>query len=145
MTSTGVAAFDKTIEKTIGWLNELQAIMGWKDRDKAYMALRAVLHAVRDRLLPEEAVDFAAQLPMLMRGFFYEGWHPGNKPLKYRHKQQFLEQVAKEAPWLLGEDLERAVTAVFEVVSTHIKGGEPSQVRHLLPPELRELWAQPGM
>ena len=53
--------------------------------------------------------------------------------------------MAKEAPWLLGEDLERAVTAVFEVVSTHIKGGEPSQVRHLLPPELRELWAQPGM
>ena len=72
MSSTGIAAFDKTIRKTNIWLNELQAIMGWDSRGHAYQ-LRAVLHAIRDRLLPGDAVDLAAQLPMLVRRFYYEG------------------------------------------------------------------------
>lgn len=145
MTTTGVTAFDKTVEKTNAWLTELDAVMGWGDRSKAYMALRAVLHALRDRLPPDEAVDLAAQLPMLIRGFFYEGWHPASKPLRYRHKDEFLEQAAKEVPWLGSEELERAVTAVFGLLTSEIGGGEPAQVRHLLPPELRELWAQPEL
>lgn len=145
MTTTGIAAFDKTIEKTNVWLNDVQATMGWDNRDKAYMTLRGVLHAIRDRLTPDEAVDLAAQLPMLVRGFYYEGWHPAHKPLKYRHKQQFLEQVAKEAPWLETDELEQAVTAVFGVVAKETHGGEAAQVRHMLPAELRELWPQPGL
>lgn len=145
MTATGVGTFDKTIEKTNVWLGELETSMGWKDRSKAYMALRAVLHALRDRLPPDEAVDLAAHLPMLIRGFFYEGWHPANKPLKYRHKDDFLERATKEAPWLKGDELELAVTTVFEILSREIGGEEPAQVRRLLPAELRELWPQPGL
>jgi uncharacterized protein (DUF2267 family) len=145
MGSTHVSVFDKTLEKTNAWLSELETAMGWNDRNKAYMALRAVLHALRDRLPPDEAVDLAAQLPMLIRGFFYEGWHPANKPLKYRHKDEFLQRATKEAPWLQDAELERAVTAVFGILSSQLGGGEPAQVRHLLPPELRELWPQPGL
>jgi uncharacterized protein (DUF2267 family) len=104
-----------------------------------------VLHALRDRLLPNEAVDLGAQLPMLVRSFYYEGWHPANKPLKYRDKHHFLEQVHKQALWLGDDDLERVTTAVFALLSSQIGGGEPQQVRNLLPPELRELWAQPGL
>ena len=143
--TTGIAAFDKTIEKTNVWLGELEASMGWEDRTKAYMALRAVLHALRDRLPPDEAVDLAAQLPMLIRGFFYEGWHPANKPLRYRHKGEFLDRVIKEAPWLRGEDAELAITMVFEMLSRQLTGEEPTQVRSLLPAELRELWPRPGL
>jgi uncharacterized protein (DUF2267 family) len=142
---TGLATFDETIEKTNAWLQQLEAAMGWGDRHKAYMALRAVLHALRDRLLPNEAVDLAAQLPMLVRGFFYEGWRPADKPRKYRHKQEFLDQVTKEAPWLEGEELERAVTAVFGLLSSEVSSGETAQVRRALPAELRELWTQPGL
>ena len=140
-----VPAVEESVAKTNAWLDDLQSIMGWNDREKTYMALRAVLHALRDRLPADETVDLAAQLPMLMRGFFYEGWHPAHKPLKYRHKGEFLRQVVKEAPWLDGNELERAVTAVFDVVSQRLAGGETVQVRRLLPPELRELWAQPGL
>jgi len=120
--------------------------MGWEDRHKAYMTLRAVLHSLRDRLPPDEAVELGAQLPMLVRGFYYEGWHPANKPLKYRHKDEFLKQVMKEAVWLEGAELERAVSAVLEVLTSELgPGGEAGQVRALLPAELRELWAQPGL
>jgi uncharacterized protein (DUF2267 family) len=142
---TNISAFDETIEKTNVWLQQVEAAMGWEDRHKAYMALRAVLHALRDRLLPNEAVDLAAQLPMLVRGFFYEGWRPADKPRKYRHKQEFLDQVTKEAPWLKGTELERAVTAVFGLLSSEVSSGETAQVRHGLPAELRELWSQPGL
>jgi len=145
MTSTGLSVFDQTIEKTNVWLGELQDAMGWADRHQAYMTLRGVLHALRDRLPPNEAVDLAAQLPMLVRGFFYEGWVPASKPRKYRHKQEFLEQVTKEVPWLEGEELERAVTAVFGLLSAEVSDGETKQVRQSLPAELRELWSQPGL
>jgi uncharacterized protein (DUF2267 family) len=50
--SSSVAALDKTIEKTNIWLNEVQAILAWNDRERAYHALCAVLHALRDRLPP---------------------------------------------------------------------------------------------
>lgn len=140
-----MSTFDKTLAKTNSWLDALNASLGWSDREHAFLALRAVLHALRDRLLPNEAVDLAAQLPMLVRGFYYEGWHPANKPLKYRDKHHFLEQVHKQAPWIGNADLERVTTAVFALLSSQIGGGEPQQVRGLLPPELRELWAQPGL
>ena len=145
MSSTDLGVFDKTVEKTNAWLDDVELVMNWQDRHKAYMALRAVLHALRDRLEPDEAVDLAAQLPMLVRGFFYEGWHPANKPRKYRHKEEFLQQVEKEARWLHDRELERAVTAVFCVLSSRIDGGETLQARMMLPSDLRELWPQAGL
>jgi uncharacterized protein (DUF2267 family) len=143
--SSSVAAFDKTIEKTNVWLNELERMLAWDDRERAYHALRAVLHAVRDRLPPEEAVDLGAQLPMLIRGFFYDGWHPADKPQRYRDKQPFLERIAKEAPVVGEADLERVVTAVFSVLSSRLPHGERDQVRRALPAGVRELWAEPGL
>jgi uncharacterized protein (DUF2267 family) len=143
--SSNVAVFDKTIEKTNLWLDQLQAILAWKDRERAYHALRAVLHTIRDRLPPHEAVDFGAQLPMLVRGFFYDGWHPADKPLKYRDKRRFLERVAKQAPAIDEADVESVVTAVFSLLSSQLPHGERDQVRRALPAGVRELWVQPGL
>jgi hypothetical protein len=48
-------------------------------------------------LLSVDAVAaLGAQLPMLVRGFYYEGWHPSGKPLKDRKKSEFLAHVAAE-------------------------------------------------
>lgn len=79
---------------------------------------------------------------MLVRGFYYEGRYSANKPLKYRHKQEFLQRVIDEAPWLESDDLQGSVTDVFKVLSGELGGGEPAQVRRLLPAELRELWPE---
>ena len=48
------------------------------------------LHAVRDRIGPENAAHLWARLPMLIRGLYYEGWDPTGKPTKERHEAQFL-------------------------------------------------------
>jgi uncharacterized protein (DUF2267 family) len=145
MSSRRVASLERTLEKTEAWLAHLDAALGWDNRQWSYAVLRSVLHAVRDRLPPQEAVDLAAQLPMLVRGFFFEGWRLAGKPRRYRHKGEFLAQLAQEAPWLPDEDRERAVTAVFALLSSELGGGETEQVRDSLPGELRELWPRPGL
>jgi hypothetical protein len=58
--------------------------------------LRATLHALRDRLTVEEVAQLGAQLPMLIRGFYYEGWDPTGKPLRERHEEQFLVRISRE-------------------------------------------------
>jgi uncharacterized protein (DUF2267 family) len=134
------ALFGKTLEKTTRWVSQLDEVLGTDDLHKAYMTLRAVLHALRDRLTPEEAVQLGAQLPMLVRGFYYEGWHPANKPSRYRHRKDFFDQIQREIPSLDDSDLEHAVTSVFVILTQELRGNELDQVRDMLPHELRELW-----
>jgi uncharacterized protein (DUF2267 family) len=145
MTGRDVIVFDKTLEKTNAWLAHLETALGWHDRQRCYAALRGVLHAIRDRLPPQEAVDLSAQLPILVRGVFFEGWRLAGKPRRYRHKGEFLGQLVHDAPWLAAEDREQVVTAVFELLSSELGGGETDHVRASLPAELRELWPRPGL
>jgi uncharacterized protein (DUF2267 family) len=141
MSATGLSVFDATIEKTNIWLNEIQERMGWTERHRAYHALRAVLHALRDRLMVDEAVDFAAQLPLLIRGMYYEGWRPAGKPVKERKKEEFLAHIAKAFPDDPDVDPEDVTRTVFQVLAKHVTAGEVDEVKHMLPHEIRELWS----
>jgi uncharacterized protein (DUF2267 family) len=77
MSQTGLAQFDSTLQTTNTGLRELMERMGWQDRHRAYRALRIVLHALRDWLTVDEVVTLGDQLPMQVRGFYYEGLAPG--------------------------------------------------------------------
>jgi len=84
ITDTGLAVFDKTVQETNIRLSAIMQRMRTNDRHLAYAALRATLHALRDRIGPQNAVHLGAQLPMLVRGLYYEGWHMGGTPTKER-------------------------------------------------------------
>ena len=135
-----LGVFDKTQQKTAHWIEGVARYMGSNDMERSYHILRSVLHAGRDRLPPDEAVHFGAQMPMLVRGFYYDGWHPADKPERYRHKREFFDHIAADVPGLDEVQRERAVSAVFTVLNQALTGGEVKQVRHCLPPELREIW-----
>jgi uncharacterized protein (DUF2267 family) len=139
MSATGLEVFDRTIHKTNIWLKDLMENLGCTDRREAYAALRATLHALRDRLTIEEAAQFAAQLPMLIRGFYYEGWDPTGKPLKERHRDEFLARIQRELE-RYKIDSEQVARAVFLVVANRISEGEIQDVEHVLPHEIRDLW-----
>jgi uncharacterized protein (DUF2267 family) len=140
MSMTGLDVFDRTIHKTNNWLNELMEVLSWHDRHKAYLALRVTLHALRDRLTLEEVAQLGAQLPMLIRGFYYEGWDPTGKPLKERHKEGFLAGIEEQFSGDNQVDAEQVARAVFSVLSDRVTEGEIEDVKHVLPAELRELW-----
>ena len=132
--------FSNTVQKTHIWLRELMQELDWDDEHKAYLALRAVLQALRDRLTVAEATQLAAQLPTLVRGFYYEGWSPTAKPVKERHQEEFLAHVKS---YFRNDDRvlpEEVVRAVFKVLSKHVSQGEIEDVKHTLPGELRLFW-----
>lgn len=147
MHPVGVEAFDITLQKTHVWLHEIKADLAWSSEHAAYLALKGVLHALRDRLPVDEAVQLGAQLPMLIRGLYYEGWRAAGKPERERQEVTFLLDAVKyfgdrEQCTLLsfnpGADAEAVVRAVFRVLSRHTT--EAGAVRHLLPAQLRALW-----
>ena len=140
MSMTGLDVFDRTIHKTNNWLNELMEVLSWHDRHKAYLALRVTLHALRDRLTLEEVAQLGAQLPMLIRGFYYEGWDPTGKPLKERHKEEFLARIEEQFRGDDQADAKQVARVVFSVLSDRVTEGEIEDVKHVLPAELRELW-----
>jgi uncharacterized protein (DUF2267 family) len=128
---------DHSVEKAHIWLNELAAELGSEDQQYAYRVLRAVLHAVRDRLTVDEAAQLAAQLPELIRGIYYEGWDPSRTPASYHDSKTFLDRIAAEA-LLAGEsEASYAAEAVMDVVRHHISAGEFEQVLHALPRPVR--------
>jgi uncharacterized protein (DUF2267 family) len=140
MTATGLDVFDTTIQKTHSWLDDIMHVGGWPDRQSAYRALRATLHALRDRLIIDEVAQLGAQLPMLIRGLYYEGWDPSKKGLKERHPEQFLARIERELRDDGRFDPEWVARSVFEVLAMRVSQGEIEDVKHLLPERLRHLW-----
>jgi uncharacterized protein (DUF2267 family) len=137
MPADRVEIIDRSVEKTHAWLNELAAELGSEDHRYAYRVLRAVLHALRDRLTVDEAAQLAAQLPELIRGIYYEGWDPSRTPVRYHASRPFLDRIAGEALLGGGSEASFAAEAVLDVLRHHISAGEFEQVLVMLPPGVR--------
>jgi len=93
MSTTPHELFSNTLQELYLWLKDVLEELGWEDEPKVYLALKATLHALRDHLAMDEATHLGARLPMLVRGFYYEGWSLAGKPLKERRKAAFLTLV----------------------------------------------------
>ena len=137
MSATGYATFDTTLAKTNGILKQIEQAYNWpkERRNQSYNALRAVLHAVRDRLTVEEAAQLSAQLPMLVRGIYFEGWDPTRVPLKM-HRDEFLARIRNEFPYEVPGGIERLVDTVVQALRRHVTEGEWEDVRANLPKDL---------
>src|ERR671931_2041953 len=95
MSATGLDVFDKTIQTTNTWLSEIMETLG-PDRHIAWHALGAVLRALRDRIPSGLAAHLGAQLPLLVRGAYYDQWRPSEQPANWRSLDEFLTIVSAD-------------------------------------------------
>jgi uncharacterized protein (DUF2267 family) len=137
---TKVAVLDST-QKTREWLRDIRDELGIDDDQAAYAALRATLHAVRDCLNTDEAAQFGAQLPMLVRGLYYEGWNPPVGRPRIGDANGFLAAVRHELREHLElQDAAHVANAVLGVVDRYTSAGEVDRVVAGLPWQMEELW-----
>ncbi len=141
MSTTGLPVFDTTVQETNLWLKALMERLHTDDRHLAYLALRGALHALRDRLPPENAVHLAAQLPMLVRGLYFEGWRMAGTPTHERSRADFLDHLRSELPRGVAIDPNLAARSVFAVMWEKLDLGEVGKVIERLPPDLQQLWS----
>jgi uncharacterized protein (DUF2267 family) len=143
MSATSVTALDHTIQETNIWLRDISEELSLDDRHRAYDALRAVLHTLRDRLPPDVAVHFGAQLPILVRGIYYEGWHMAGTPTKERTVQHFVDHVMADLPPAFPLDPLAVCRAVFEILWERLDPGAFDKLMEHLPEPIRTLRTGP--
>jgi uncharacterized protein (DUF2267 family) len=139
--ATGLEVFDTTLQKANEWRQEIRQEFGTDSRQQAYLILRATLYALRERLPLEPMAHLGAQLPMLIRGFYYEGWSPHLGIYKW-HRDEFLERILVHfvRTDLESVDPETVVRAVFQVLARKMALGKIEKMIHVLPLEFRDLW-----
>lgn len=143
MSATGLDVFDKTLQTTNLWLKEIAEEIG-PDRQRAWHALGAVLQALRDRLSLDESAHLAAQLPLLIRGLYYDQWRPSEQPALTRKREAFLERVEARLGGIGPMNSENAVRAVFKTLERHVAEGEIDKLIQTLPAQIRDLWPERG-
>jgi uncharacterized protein (DUF2267 family) len=139
--------FDKTTQLTHFWVNDVAKGLSLDDRHKAFQGLRATLHVLRDRLTLGEAANLGAELPILLAGFYYEGWKPESTPIKTRSKQEFLEALQVHLHHYfpkenVGLEPEPLAKAVFQVLCDRVPAGEMKDVVGILSAEIKDLFPQ---
>ena len=141
MSANGLAVFDRTLEKTHQFINDVAQEIALEDKHIVFTGINAVLHSLRDRIPLEEAAQLGAQFPVLLAGFYYQGWKPAATPTKERSVSAFVEKVKGNLPL---EDypveIETLIEGVFAVLSRWVTEGEIVDVANMLPKDVQEFW-----
>ena len=114
---------------------------GQADREAAKRGTAAVLHALRDRLTPEEARQAAAQLPRELKRIWAEGDVRGRRPVKM-HRKEFYERVRRDAAIGSVREARFFTVAVFAALKAQLSPGEADDVMAQLPRDLKEVWEE---
>lgn len=143
MTTQGLEVIDQSVHLTHEWINELSGRLEWSSKRSALRLMRVILHRIRDHLLVDEVAQFSAQLPVMIRGFFFESWVPKDTPVKERRGEDFIAFIGRQ----MGDTVEyrgrEDIRCVFDLLNARISRGEVEDVRASLPQGLRDLWPAP--
>lgn len=139
MSYTILPIFDKSLQSTAVWLEEIQSEIG-PDRSFAWRVLSVVLQNLRDRLPLELSAHLGAQLPMIVRGAFYDRFDPTGLPKPTHSAEDFLKSVSDGLQGSRSVDPKAAVNAVFGVLDRHLSRGQIDKVIRSLPRSIRAIW-----
>src|SRR5712671_2367609 len=142
MGTTGLEVFDKTLHTTNLWLDEICAEIG-PDKHLAWHVLGAVLRSIRDELLIGQSAHLAAQLPLLVRGAYFDQYRPAAQPVAERSHEDFIARIRQELAGCRPVRPDLAATAVMRTLNRHITEGQIKKARDALPKGIRALWPEP--
>ncbi len=140
MSSQGLEVIDHTVQLTHEWINDLGERLDWTSRRDVLRLLRVTLCQIRDHLGHEEVAQFSAQMPLLVRGMFFEGWIPAHTPIRDRKADHFVAAVSAQLGDVLGWRGVEDVIAVFETLNARISAGEIADIKAGLPTLIRQMW-----
>jgi uncharacterized protein (DUF2267 family) len=136
----GIQTPDTAVKVTEEWISALMARLSWQDREKVYLALLAALHALRDSLPRDEAGYLGVQLPVLLRGLYFEGWHPASRVPRAKTRSAFLERIQEGVHRDPGIDAEQVAHTVFSLLAERLPVGEIDDAKAATPQALRMFW-----
>ncbi len=142
MSATGLDVFDRTLQITNIWLDEVMEAIG-PDRRVAWHVLGAVLRTLRDRLPAQLAAHLGEQLPLLVRGAYYERFEPDHSLDRRDTEDEFLTHIAEDFGGIRPVNVKKATRIVLAVLNRHLTPGLTEKVKHALPHHIRALWPQP--
>jgi uncharacterized protein (DUF2267 family) len=121
------------------WLDDIAAALN-VSAGSAYEALTATLHAMRDCLAPEEALEFADHLPPAFRGAYLDGWHAETQPVHCRTAEDFQHAVQTRLPTDFPAEPEPVAQAVIDAMLKHSEPSDIARAVAHLPKPMRVLW-----
>lgn len=136
--------FEEYAQEGYRFINEVAREIGC-NRDTAARISRAVLHAVRDRIPADDAVQFAQGLPMALKGVFFDQYDISNTPVLIRNVAGFLEYIrCKDTNMAFfdfpyPEDVAIGLRAVFRVLERNMDHGQVQQIKNILPFDIHDL------
>jgi uncharacterized protein (DUF2267 family) len=137
--STGLDIFDTSIEKTNELLKDIEVDLGWEGRKhQAYVAMKSVLHALRDRLQVIEAANLSAQLPLVLKGIFFEGWKPESVPIKM-NREEFIQRIKDEIFYDYHGSTEDLIKVIIADIFKRLDPLEAEKIKNTLPQDLGDL------
>jgi uncharacterized protein (DUF2267 family) len=143
MTQTGLDTFDRTLQQTHLWLNDVgKSEAVGPDTQRQFHALRSVLWALRDRLTVDEAFDLSSNLPLLIRGIYWENYRPSGKPENFRTRAEFLKKVEDALEGAIHMNPEGAARAVLGMIAARVPKGQVEDIKRMVPEEIRTLFPQ---
>ncbi|MFG5383538.1 DUF2267 domain-containing protein [Yoonia sp. R2-816] len=143
MTTGQIHVFERTTHEAHEWVNDLSGRLGWSSERDVLRLLRAVICRIRDHLQINEMAQLSAQLPIMLRGMYYEGWQPKLTPVRERHQDEFVAAIEEQVGDVLDYRGPEDIRVVFELLNARISRGEVDDVRANLPTELRDMWPAP--
>lgn len=132
--------FSGAITTARDWLADLLQRLQWTERDTAFRALTACLHALRDSLPEDEAGSLGVKLPPLIRGFYFDGWRPGLRSGASRTRAAFLERIHDGVHRDPAIDPEQVAHAVFALLAARLPPTAIESARAATPAQLHGLW-----
>ncbi|AYB32971.1 DUF2267 domain-containing protein [Chryseolinea soli] len=138
--------FEQYCQDARDFVNEIAVELGEPaNKGQAERIMTSVLHTVREVLSPEESLHFIAQLPMMMKGIYVDGWRLETQN-RIRSMNEFIECLILQSPRTAlndfgnGEKAETNARAVLRVLSRHVATGEVKDIVSQFPVELADLW-----